>query len=120
MELTGDVNVDIMFMSQKFAKIVNDQKLLVREYGDRQARLVRRRLDELRDAYNLEDLRSLPQARCHELTGDRAGQLSVDLVHPYRLIITPANEPPPMKPDGGLDWSRVTAVLIIRVEDTHG
>lgn len=112
--------MDIMFTSQKFARIVNDQRLLVREHGDRQARLLRRRLDELRDADNLEDLRSLPQARCHELIGNRAGQLSVDLVHPYRLIFMPASEPPPMKPDGGLDWSRVTAVLIIGVEDTHG
>ena len=118
--MTEDVNVDIMFANQKFAKIVNDQKQLIREYGDRQARLIRRRLDELRDADMLADLRTLPQVRCHELTGDRAGQLSVDLVHPYRLIFVPANEPMPVKPDGGLDWSRVTAVLIIGVEDTHG
>jgi proteic killer suppression protein len=109
-----------MFMSQKLAKIVNDQKLLVREFGERQARLIRRRLDELRDADTLEDLRYLPQARCHELTGNRTGQLSVDLAHPYRLLFTPAHEPPPAKPDGGLDWSRVTAVVVIGVEDTHG
>lgn len=112
--------MDIIFTSQKFAKIVNDQRSLVREYGDRQAGRIRRRLDELRAADNLEDLRFLPQARCHELTGDRAGQLSVDLVHPYRLIFAPADEPPPVKRDGGLDWSRVTAVLVIGVEDTHG
>jgi proteic killer suppression protein len=109
-----------MFADQKFAKVTNDQKALIREYGDRQARLIRRRLDELRAADNLEDLRLLPQIRCHELTANRAGQLSVDVVHPYRLIFAPAHEPRPVKPDGGLDWSRVTAVKIIGVEDTHG
>jgi plasmid maintenance system killer protein len=111
--------MDIIFKNQKFQKIVNSQKLLVQEYGDRQALRIRRRLDELRAAATLEDLRHLPQARCHELTGDRRGQLSLDLVHPYRLIIEPAHEPAPRKADGGLDWSQVTAVLVLSVEDTH-
>jgi proteic killer suppression protein len=78
------------------------------------------RLDEIRAANTLEDLRCLPQARCHELVGDRKGQVSVDLNHPYRLIFVPANDPAPTRPDGGLDWGRVTAVLILGVEDTHG
>jgi proteic killer suppression protein len=53
------------------------------------------------------------------LTGDRRGQLSLDLVHPYRLIIEPADDPVPCKADGGLDWSRVTAIRVLGVEDTH-
>lgn len=43
----------------------------------------------------------------------------MDLVHPYRLIFEPANEPAPLLSDGGLDWDRVTAVRIIGVDDTH-
>ncbi len=58
--------------------------------------------------------------RCHELTGDRARQLSIDLDHPYRLIFEPVEEPPPLKRDGGLDWSAVLAIRIIGIEDTHG
>lgn len=77
-------------------------------------------MDELRAANNLEEMRSLPQARLHELRGDRDGQLSLDLDHPYRLIIQPACNPIPTKPDGGLDWARVTAILIVEVADTHG
>ena len=42
-----------------------------------------------------------------------------DLDHPYRLILEPANVPAPRKPDGGLDWTEITAVMIIGVEDTH-
>jgi proteic killer suppression protein len=67
---------------------------------------------------NLEMMRYLP-GRCHELKGDRSGQLSLDLDHPYRLIFEPANNPAPRKADGGLDWKGVTAVVIIGVEDTH-
>ena len=62
-----------------------------------------------------------PPGRCHELTGGkRAGQLSVDLDHPYRLIFLPDHEQVPRLEDGGLDWARVTAIKILGVEDTHG
>jgi plasmid maintenance system killer protein len=109
----------IMFKSKKLEKESNNFDFLQRRYGLERARLIRRRLDELQAAEILEDLRSLPQARCHELTGKQAEQLSVDLVYPYRLVFQPAHNPLPRKPDGGLDWARVTAVKILGVEDTH-
>ena len=111
--------MDIVFGSTKLEKELNDTSLLRRRHGARRAQLIRRRLDELYAADTLAVLRSLPAARCHELKGDRAGQLSVDLDHPYRLIFKPSNNPIPKKPDGGLDWTRVTVVMIIGVEDTH-
>ena len=83
------------------------------------AKCLRARLDELHDADALEDLRHLPQARCHEMTDDRKGQLSFDLQQPYRLICVPADDPIPRKPDGGLDWPRVTAVEVLEITDTH-
>lgn len=59
-------------------------------------------------------------SRCHELIqGRRRGQLSVDLDHPYRLIFTPGNDPVQTLEDGGLDWSQVTAIIILGIEDTH-
>ncbi len=67
----------------------------------------------------LGDMRQLPQTRCHELREDRKGQLAVDLDHPYRLIFEIANEPLPVKPDGGLDWFNATAIRILTIEDYH-
>ena len=58
--------------------------------------------------------------RCHELKGNREGKLAVNLGHPYRLIFEPANNPIPRKPDGGLDWTGVTAIRVLTVEDYHG
>ncbi|NOY16048.1 MAG: killer suppression protein, partial [Gammaproteobacteria bacterium] len=55
-----------------------------------------------------------------ELTGNRKGTLSLDLDGPYRLIIQPMNNPLPERPEGGLDWHRITAIKILGVEDTHG
>jgi proteic killer suppression protein len=57
--------------------------------------------------------------RCHELKGERAGQLSADLDGPYRLIFKPAYNPAPQKADGGLDWEQVTAIVLVEVVDTH-
>jgi len=45
--------------------------------------------------------------------------LAVDVVHPYRLIFDPANDPIPKKDDGGLDWTKVTAITVLAVEDYH-
>ena len=74
---------------------------------------------ELKAAISLDDISHLPPARCHELTGNRKGQLSVDLEHPYRLLFIPANNPIPEAEDGGLDWSGVTEIEIIGIVDTH-
>ncbi len=57
--------------------------------------------------------------RCHELKGDKKGQLSLDLEHPLRLILEPAGDDVQLKGDGGLDWNSVKAVQIVGVEDTH-
>ena len=110
--------MNITFDTAKLEKICNTHKLLVKDQGADRARRIRRRLDDLRAADILEDMRYMP-GRCHELTGNRAGQLSLDLDHPYRLIFVSDNEPIPRKEDGGLDWSRITAVKILGVEDTH-
>jgi len=111
--------VDILFQDRKLEKVCNNQSLLIRKYGPLRAKLLRRRLDEFRAADNLEVLRSLPQVRCHELKGNREGTLAVDLDHPYRLIFESANNPIPRKSDGGLDWTKVTAIRVLTVEDYH-
>jgi len=111
--------LDIMFSSRKFEKMCNNLSKLVERRGQIQAKLIALRLKQLQAAPTLSDMRTLPQVRCHELVGNRKGQLSVDLDYPYRLILIPADEPVPKKPDGGLDWSRVTAIEILGVEDTH-
>lgn len=111
--------MNIIFDSQKFQKECNDFKLLQRRYGPEMAKKIRQRLDDFHAAPNLKTVFSLPGHRCHELKGDRKGQLSVDLVHPYRLIFKPANNPVPLKPDGGYEYEKITSVSIIEIADTH-
>lgn len=111
--------MDVLFINNKLRKNCCETKQRVRCWGDRQAALIHLRLDELRDAETLEVMRTIPAARCHELTGKSRGRLSVDLEFPYRLVFEPADDEIPKKPDGGLDWSRVRTIQILRVENTH-
>ena len=110
--------MDIVFRTRKLEKQCNDAKEASRTWGAEQAKRLRSRLDDLQAALTLAVMRTLP-GRAHELAGDREGQISIDLKHPYRLIIVPANNPVPRKPDGGLDWDNVTAIRVWEVSDTH-
>ena len=111
--------MEISFVDKKLGKACNNQRLLVKTHGSVRARKLQQRLNDLQAADTLAVMRHLP-GRCHELTGDRAGQFALDLDHPYRLIFEPDHNPVPRKEDGGIDWTVVTAVCIIAVEDYHG
>lgn len=109
--------MDIAFRREKLRKVCNDPRLLMKEYGQERAVKIRLRLDQLRAARTLVDMAALPAARCHELQGERQGQLAVDLVHPWRLIFTPLEWVE--KESGGLDWSQVESVVIEEIVDYH-
>lgn len=108
-----------MFAEKSLEKAFNNKAVLVKKYGANQAIKMLDRLTDLRAAQNLDMMRSLP-GHCHELIGNLKGYLALDLVQPYRLIFEPADTPIPLKKDGGLDWTKVTKVKIIRTENYHG
>jgi plasmid maintenance system killer protein len=108
----------ILFEDPNFRDECNDNKLLKRCQGDLRAKKIRQRLDDLKAASDLSAMKSLP-GRCHELKGDHHGQLSLDLDHPWRLIFKPADIPPALKPDGGMDWANVHVINILGIKDTH-
>ena len=109
-----------IFFTIRVEKRLSDEKTLTRKYGSGQAKKIQQRLFELQAAEDLETLKTLPQIRAHELSGNRAGQISLDIKQPYRLLIKPDYEDPPRKDDGGLDWKKITKITIVKVEDTHG
>lgn len=90
---------------------------MAKEHGRERALKIQLRLDQLRAARTLADMATLPAARCHELQGERRGQLAVDLVHPWRLIFAPLEWIE--KETGGLDWSKVEAIVVEEIVDYH-
>lgn len=109
----------IEFESKKMQKACSSDKQMRKEWGDQMARKLRQRLNELESFDSLADALHLPSMRCHELSGDRSGQLAVDLVHPHRLIFRPGHDPLPTKADGGLDWTKVNVIVVVEVVDYH-
>lgn len=110
--------MNVSYKSNKLQKVCDKEKEGIRELGPGCAAKLRQRLAELKAAEALSDISYLPPPRCHELT-NRGGVFSVDLLHPYRLLFIPANNPIPRKTDGGIDLTQVTEVEIITIEDTH-
>ena len=111
--------MEVSFATKSMQKWCSDEKAMRRRWGNKTARKLQQRLVELWAATTLHDISCVPPARCHELKGNRKGQLSVDVDHPHRLIFKPDHKPLPRKADGGLDWAEVTRVVVIEVADIH-
>ena len=107
--------MEISFINKKLAKLLNHQKETLRTYGPDNGGRILRRLQQLADAANLAELAKLPQTRVHELKANRDEQISLDVKHPYRLLMRPNHNDTPRKPDGGLDWERITNVCLLRL-----
>lgn len=111
--------MQISYINKKLAKLLGSQKEVLRTFGTDNGKRILRRLDQIATAETLAELSTLPQTRVHELKADRNEQISVDVKHPYRLLMVPDHEETPRKPDGGLDWSLITQVTILEIADTH-
>lgn len=94
----------IYFRTKKLQKVCSEQREMQKQLGQGMARKLMQRMAELKAAETLSDISHLPPPRCHELTGNRAGQFSVDLEQPYRLLFIPADDPIPYREDKGSTW----------------
>ncbi len=110
--------MEISYKNRQLKKQLTDPKAMAKSYGQLAVK-IKLRLKNLTDASHLAVMRSIPAARCHELTGDRKGELAVDVSPNYRLIFEPLHDPIPKKDDGGLNWEEVTKIQINGIEDYH-
>ncbi len=110
--------MEISFKTKKLEKQLTDPKEMSKSFGQL-GRKVNQRLKDLTDADNLAIMRTIPAARCHELSGNHKGELAVDVSGNYRMIFEPKHNPIPKKKDGGLLWEEVTSIQINDIEDYH-
>jgi len=110
--------VEIAFKNKKLGKQLTDSVELQRCWGEL-AKKIKQRIAELSSLECLEDVTKLPALRCHELSGNRKGELAVWVSERYRIVFKPNHNPLPCKDDGGLDWKLVTKIVIIEVVDYH-
>jgi proteic killer suppression protein len=110
--------MDISFGDKDLKKYANEDRLAIRKLGSKRAQVFKQRLDDLRAADTLEDVRYLP-GHYHELKENRKGQWSCDLDQPYRLIFIPHEDPIPTNADGQYVWIEIRGVEVIEITNYH-
>lgn len=94
-------DVEVAFATKKLADTLSQDKARVKTYGDIVARKIAVRLNALKAANTLEDVRNVA-GHCHELRENRSGQLAMTLTANLRLVFMPSESPPPRRPTA--DW----------------
>lgn len=115
--------MEIFTRDRKLRAALEHEEQCKRRFGVAMCKKLRNRIAALRAADSLATFwppNSGPE-RCHELRGSLAGTFSIDLEQPYRLLFEPIEERPPEdRSDEQERWSSITAVTLLRIEDTHG
>jgi proteic killer suppression protein len=110
-ELTRMMLVDIIFKTDKIEQLFHDGVALKKKWGQEMARCIRRRLDDLRAAPTLRDVRAIPGA----LTGDaeKLGRLHLAVQPPHGIILEPVDDLAATR--GKVDWTQVTIVRVLGI-----
>ncbi len=109
----------IYFRTTKLERVFNSETRLYKKFGPQKGKIVKLRMAVLSEAETLAKIPHTKPYRRHLLSGEYEGMFSIDLKHPQRLIVKPANDPIPLKEDGGIDIDKVTEIEIFDVKDTH-
>lgn len=110
--------MNITFANKKLEKWANNIALAQKKLGNERAVKYHQRLGDIHDVESFNDLRYLP-GNFHNLSGDRNGQWSCSLDHPYRLIFEPAEQPVPTNEHGTPILTEMRIVEIIEIADYH-
>jgi proteic killer suppression protein len=109
--------LEILFRDKKIRALCEQRTVAEKKLGTDCARKLRTRLSDLEAASRVSELTA---GNPHPLKGDRIGQYALDLAGGWRLVFSPADDPCPTRPDGGVEWSLVTLVRIEYIGDYHG
>ncbi len=109
--------MEVDYEDPRFEKFLGDERALRKAYGAEVVKKLAIRLTSIRESTNLAELHLLP-GRTHALSGNRAGRFAMELPNGRRLEFRPT-PPVPTKPDGGIDLTKVTRVMLIEISDHY-
>lgn len=110
--------MEIYFKDKQLQKVFTSAENISKKHGTKNSTIACRWITRLKIAKSLSDISNDKPTRLHKLTGGY-DEYSIDVDHPFRLIVKVAHEKVPRKPDGGIDLSAVTSIMVVGVEDTH-
>nr|DAD98771.1 MAG TPA: RelE-like toxin of type II toxin-antitoxin system HigB [Siphoviridae sp. ctINK4] len=106
----------VVCQKKKLARIIDDEKLILKEYGQDIGRKLIQRISELSAANNLSEISHLGPQFLHLLKGNYKGLFAVTLTGNYRLIFEAYDE----QDEITLKKGEATQILIREVVDYHG
>lgn len=110
--------MDILYGDEEIGRLCQEPRYATRKLGAPSAKKLATRLDDLRAAANLSVMQKLP-GRFHSLHRDLEGCYALDLHGGCRLVLRPANDPLPRRPDDSIDMTKITAVTVEQIGDYH-
>ncbi len=105
-------------MSKGLRSVFSAEQKLRRKYAKAGVATIQQRMADLRAAETLDTMRFVP-GKCEELRHTAGYVLSLRLDGPWRLLFEPCHDPVPLHSGGNLDWTRVTRITILGIEDYH-
>ena len=102
----------LIYKTNSLEKECTDFNRATKSYGLNCAKILHRRIRELKASESLEEMIAFKIGRCHALKGDLSGKYALDLEHPYRLIV---------ESTGDLtETFGIRIVKLLEVTDYHG
>lgn len=105
----------IRFADEQMRVRATSLERMVQEYGERKARRIRQRLDELDAARCLADVRTLPGMRCQSVN-NQPGLVTICTISPASIHLRADNDVY-LDVDGVLNWYAVTTIIIISLNE---
>lgn len=102
----------ITYKTKSLEKECLDISKATRSYGINCARILHRRIREIKASESIEEMINYKIGRCHALKGNYDGKYALDLEHPFRLIFERIKSS-----DTICD---IQIVLLLEVKDYHG
>jgi proteic killer suppression protein len=110
--------MEISYKTNRLKKQLSNASEIKKAFGVN-ANRVSARLDDIRAAPNLQVLKQLPAANCHQLQGRKNNEWAVDISKNHRMIFEIAHDPIPMDENNAINTLLVTEICIKETADYH-
>lgn len=108
--------LELAFANKSLRQLCESEAKANRNLGVRMAEKLRRRLADLRAATCANDLIA---GNPYELDSTGSQQIAVNLCEGSRIVFCANHNTIPLLESGGVDWSKVSRIKILRIESDH-
>jgi plasmid maintenance system killer protein len=110
--------LELAFADKEFRDLCLNESLAKKALEAPLAEKLKRRLADLAAASVVSDLFVLPGSP-HELTNDRDSKMAIDLINGKQLIFQSGHVTERLSQSGHIDWSRVSRIKILGLENSY-